>query len=60
MLVFDANLPWIAPLLREALDADGAAPPLTHLVLSHAHGDHAHGASWFSPPATGVGPRLRP
>lgn len=51
LLVFDANLPWIAPVLREALDADDAAPPLTHLVLSHAHGDHAHGASWFAPPA---------
>lgn len=51
LLVFDASLPWIAPLLREALDADTAAPPLSHLVLSHAHGDHAHGAAWFSPPA---------
>jgi glyoxylase-like metal-dependent hydrolase (beta-lactamase superfamily II) len=51
LLVFDANLPWIAPVLRAALDADGGAPPLTHLVLSHAHGDHAHGASWFAPPA---------
>jgi glyoxylase-like metal-dependent hydrolase (beta-lactamase superfamily II) len=50
-LVFDANLPWIAGELRAALDGDGSAPPLTHLVLSHAHGDHAHGASWFSPPA---------
>jgi glyoxylase-like metal-dependent hydrolase (beta-lactamase superfamily II) len=51
VLVFDANLPWIAADLRAVLDADGGAPPLTHLVLSHAHGDHAHGASWFSPPA---------
>jgi glyoxylase-like metal-dependent hydrolase (beta-lactamase superfamily II) len=51
LLVFDANLPWVAPLLRDALDEDGGAPPLTHLVLSHAHGDHAHGASWFAPPA---------
>ena len=50
-LVFDANLPWIAGELLAALDADRSAPPLTHLVLSHAHGDHAHGASWFSPPA---------
>lgn len=51
LLVFDANLPWIAPVLRAALDEDTSAPPLTHLVLSHAHGDHAHGASWFAPPA---------
>jgi cyclase len=51
LLVFDANLPWVAPMLRTALDADGNAPPLTHLVLSHAHGDHAHGASAFVPPA---------
>jgi glyoxylase-like metal-dependent hydrolase (beta-lactamase superfamily II) len=51
LLVFDASLPWIAPTLRAALDADGEAPPLTHLVLSHVHGDHAHGGAWFSPPA---------
>jgi glyoxylase-like metal-dependent hydrolase (beta-lactamase superfamily II) len=51
LLVFDANLPWIAPVLRATLDDDAGAPPLTHLVLSHYHGDHAHGASWFSPPA---------
>ncbi len=51
LLVFDANLPWVAPLLRATLDDDTSAPPLTHLVLSHAHGDHAHGASWFAPPA---------
>jgi glyoxylase-like metal-dependent hydrolase (beta-lactamase superfamily II) len=51
VLVFDANLPWIAPVLRDALDGDSSAPPLTHLVLSHAHGDHSHGASWFAPPA---------
>jgi glyoxylase-like metal-dependent hydrolase (beta-lactamase superfamily II) len=49
-LVFDANLPWLAPRVREAVDA-GKGPPLTHLVLSHDHGDHAHGASWFAPPA---------
>jgi glyoxylase-like metal-dependent hydrolase (beta-lactamase superfamily II) len=51
VLVFDASLPWFAPSLRAALDDDREAPPLTHLVLSHAHGDHAHGASWFAPPA---------
>ena len=51
VLVFDANLPWIAPVLRAALDDGAGAPPLTHLILSHYHGDHAHGASWFSPPA---------
>jgi glyoxylase-like metal-dependent hydrolase (beta-lactamase superfamily II) len=51
LLVFDANLPWIAPVLRASLDGAASAPPLTHLVLSHAHGDHAHGAAWFAPPA---------
>jgi glyoxylase-like metal-dependent hydrolase (beta-lactamase superfamily II) len=51
LLVFDANLPWIAPVLRAALNEDAASTPLTHLVLSHAHGDHAHGASLFAPPA---------
>jgi glyoxylase-like metal-dependent hydrolase (beta-lactamase superfamily II) len=51
LLVFDANLPWIAPVLRASLDGDSIAPPLTHLVLSHAHGDHAHGSAWFAPPA---------
>ena len=50
VLVFDANLPWLAPRVRAAADA-GKGPPLTHLVLSHDHGDHAHGASWLAPPA---------
>ena len=52
VLVFDANLPWFAPTVRQAVDAEEGGPPLTHLVLSHDHGDHAHGASWFAPPAT--------
>jgi glyoxylase-like metal-dependent hydrolase (beta-lactamase superfamily II) len=49
-LVFDANTLRFARTLRAAVDK-GGGPPLRELVLSHAHGDHAHGAMRFSPPA---------
>ena len=49
-LVFDANTLRFARVLRAAVDEDDG-PPLRDLVLSHAHGDHAHGAMHFSPPA---------
>ena len=49
-LVFDANTLRFARTLRTAVD-EGEWPPLRELVLSHSHGDHAHGAMHFSPPA---------
>jgi glyoxylase-like metal-dependent hydrolase (beta-lactamase superfamily II) len=49
-LVFDANTLRFARALRTAVDEDDG-PPLRDLVVSHAHGDHAHGAMHFSPPA---------
>lgn len=49
-LVFDSNTLRFARALRAAVDARPGSP-LRDLVLSHAHGDHAHGAMHFSPPA---------
>ena len=48
-LVFDANTLRFARAVRAAVD-HSEGPPLRELVLSHSHGDHAHGAMHFSPP----------
>jgi glyoxylase-like metal-dependent hydrolase (beta-lactamase superfamily II) len=49
-IVFDANNLADARTLRSTVDRLGG-PPLSDLVLSHAHNDHAHGAMHFVPPA---------
>jgi glyoxylase-like metal-dependent hydrolase (beta-lactamase superfamily II) len=49
-LVFDANIFHYAGELKAALDRDRPSAP-AHLVLSHAHADHADGTMYFSPPA---------
>ncbi len=48
-LVFDSAVLRYARQLRQATDTSGS--PLAHLVLSHGHYDHAHGAMYFAPPA---------
>jgi glyoxylase-like metal-dependent hydrolase (beta-lactamase superfamily II) len=49
-LLFDAAMLAHARQLRTRLAELGGAP-LHHLLLSHVHNDHAHGAMHFSPPA---------
>ena len=41
-VVFDSGIPELAPMIADRVDA--AAPPVSHLVLTHGHRDHAGGA----------------
>jgi glyoxylase-like metal-dependent hydrolase (beta-lactamase superfamily II) len=48
-LVFDTAVLHFGRQLKAAVAATGR--PASHVVLSHVHYDHAHGAMYFAPPA---------
>ena len=50
VLVFDANIFHYARELKAEVDRCHPKRPV-HLVISHAHADHADGAMYFAPPA---------
>src|SRR5919204_3527139 len=53
VLVFDANIFHYAMELKAEVDRWHSDRPV-HLVISHAHADHADGAMYFAPPAATI------
>ena len=57
-VVFDSSVPDLGPRVAERIRA-GTAAPVSHVVLTHGHRDHAGGAGALIDGLTGAGTRPR-
>ncbi len=57
-VVFDSSVPDLGPRVAERIRA-GTGTPVSHVVLTHGHRDHAGGAGALIAGLTGVGTRPR-
>ena len=55
-VVFDSGIPELGPMISDRIDAEGVAP-VSHLVLTHGHRDHAGGANHMIDAFGGAGRR---